>query len=158
MIRPLFCLLLAASLSAQGGPGMGRGHFRSQLMNQLSQIRAQRIQQTLGIPHDQARDIAERWGRFDQELMERQRQIRHLRLQVNGVLLGPGSDDEKNARLRPLLAQFSSLRRQQHDLRLSFESEIMGSLPPVQQARLIILVEDLQKNLREAVRSGRRGE
>ncbi|WP_005033737.1 hypothetical protein [Holophaga foetida] len=163
MIRPLLCLVLASTLGAQGGPGMGGGRRgmgwrQGPVLIQLHQIRTQRIQQTLGVSEDRARAIADRWTRFDQDSMERHRQMRQLKQQLNGVLLGPGSEDEKNTRLKPLIQQFVILRRQQHDLRQSFESEIMNALTSVQQARMVILVDELQKSLREALKEGRSGE
>jgi len=162
MSRPLFCLLLACTLGAQNGPGMGgrwgMGHHQGPIMSQLRQIRIQRIQQTLGVSEDRARAIADRWGQYDQESMERHQQMRQLRQQLNGVLLGPGNDEGKSAKLKPLIQQFVTVRRQQLDLRQGFEGEIMHSLSPAQQARLIILVDDLQKSLKEALKEGRGGE
>ena len=163
MIRPLLCLILASTLGAQGGPGMGGGRRRmgwhqGPILTQLHQIRTQRIQQSLGVSEERAKSIADRWSRFDQESLDRHHQLRQLKQQLNGILLGPGSDEEKNAKLKPLIQQFVTLRRQQHDLRQGFENEIMTSLTPAQQGRLVILVDELQKTLREALKEGHSGE
>jgi len=102
--------------------------------------------------------MADRWGQFDREALERHRELRQIKQQINGILVGPGSDGEKSAKLRPLLDQFTRLRTQQQEKRQAFESEIVAPLTPVQRARMVFLVEDLQKSLREALREGRSGE
>ena len=52
------------------------GWRQGPVLIQLHQIRTQRIQQTLGVSEDRARAIADRWTRFDQDSMERHRQMR----------------------------------------------------------------------------------
>jgi hypothetical protein len=44
------------------------------------------------------------------------------------------------------------LRRQQVDLKKGFEDDIRAQLSPAQQVRLIILVDELQQRLREALK------
>lgn len=118
----------------------------------LMALRAQRISQTLGIPEDQAKRIAHRWAVYDGDFLQRARQMMQLRNQFNQVLLGPGDEADKSARLKPQLEQFLELRRQQQDLKLKFEDDIRAQLSPAQQVRLIILVDDLQKTIREGIR------
>lgn len=163
MIRtPLLCLAIASTLVAQG-PGWrlnrGRG-WRQQgpVLTQLHQIRVERIQQALGIPEDRARAMADRWQAFDRDYMERHRQMRRVKLQVGDILVAPGSDTEKDARLRPILQQYLALRRQQHEQRQAFEGELMHGLTPLQQGRLVLLMDDLQRSLREALVDLRAGD
>ena len=118
----------------------------------LMTLRTQRITQTLGVPEDRAKGIAQRWSIYDRDFLQRAHQIMQLRNRFNQILMGPGDEDDKNARLRPLLDQFIELRRQQQDLKLKFEDDIRAQLSPAQQVRLIILVDDLQKTIREGIR------
>ncbi|MBL0210585.1 MAG: hypothetical protein IPQ13_06675 [Holophagaceae bacterium] len=118
----------------------------------LMTLRTQRIAQTLGVPEDRAKGIAHRWSVYDREFLQRARQMMQLRSQFNQILMGPGAEDDKNARLKPLLDQFLELRRQQQDLKLKFEDDIRAQLSPAQQVRLIILVDDLQRTIREGIR------
>ena len=157
MYRILLMFALAATLSAQQEPPPGRGAAEGHILAQFFQLRVARIQQSLGLTEDRARAMAERWGRWDRDLMERGRQMMQLRAQFNQVLLGAGSEDEKSAKVKPLVDQFLELRQQQEDAKHRFEAEILKSLTPAQQARMIILVEDIQSRIRETLRDARRG-
>jgi hypothetical protein len=122
------------------------------LMTQLLQMRTTRIQQTLGLPADKARAIAERWGRYDRDVMERIHQMGPIRTQCEEILRSPASEDEKNTRLKPLLDQYLALRSRQQEARQRFEEDIRSGLGSAQQVRLMLLVEELQRNLRESLR------
>jgi hypothetical protein len=120
-------------------------------MQRLYQIRASRIQQVLGLPEDRARMVAERWGRWDREHMERGEQAGAIRRQFNQILMGPGTEDEKNARIKPLMDQLFSLRGQMESGRKQFEEDIRSGLSPAQQARLILVMDEIQQKLREGL-------
>jgi hypothetical protein len=170
-MRLLPILVLAVPLLAQPvrpfrdapGPGGVRPQERRRerlermqengtLGRRLMQIRMNRIQEVLNLPEDKARAIAERWDRYDRDFMERARRIGDLRGRFSQILMAPGGEEDKNARIKPLLEQFMDLRRQQADLKKAFEDDIRGQLPPAQQVRLIILVDELQQRIREALR------
>lgn len=118
----------------------------------LMTLRTQRISQTLNMPEDRAKGIAQRWSVYDRDFLQRARQLMQLRAHFNQILIGPGGEDDKNARLKPLLEQFIEQRRQQQELKQKFEDDIRSQLSPAQQVRLIILVDDLQKTIREGIR------
>ena len=153
-------LALAATLPAQepgGGAPPGRAFPRdAQVMAQFFELRTTRIQQTMGFPEDKARSLAERWGRWDRDFMDRGRQMFQLRAQFGQVLVGPGSEDDKSARLKPLVDRFIDLRRQQEEGKRRFEADLLQSLTPAQQARMILLVEDIQSRIRETLREAKR--
>jgi hypothetical protein len=159
MKRSILLLALTTVLVAQQepatGPVPGHGMQEGPIMAQLFQMRVTRIQQSLGLPEERARALSERWGRWDREFIDRAKQLMQLRQQFNQTLLGPGSEDEKSARLRPLLDQFMGLRQQQEDAKRRFETDILQSLSPAQQARMILLVEDIQSRIRQTLRESR---
>jgi hypothetical protein len=161
MTKALLLFALATTLVAQQEPGVGAGGGRGlpegPIMAQIYQMRVNRIQQSLGLPEDRAKILAERWARWDREFIDRAKQLGQLRQQFNQTLLGPGSEDEKSARLRPLLDQFMALRQQQEDAKRRFETDILQPLTPAQQARMILLVEDLQSRIRQTLRESRVG-
>lgn len=123
----------------------------------LVRFRMEQLQQTVGLPEDQARAVVERWSRYDREQFDKTQQIQQIRRKFNDILMGPGSEEEKNARVRPLLEQFVDLRRQQADLKFKFEEDIRGRLSPAQQVRLITHVEEMQRRMVEAIRQQRLG-
>lgn len=141
---PALVVLAVPGLRAQG-EDEGRLLYR---------FRIEHLEQNVGLSEDQARAVADRWARYDRELFETTRQIRDLRGRFNDILLGPGSEDEKNARVRPLLDQFVALRRQQMNLKMQFEDDIRAHLSPAQQVRLILQVEEMQRRMLEALRQG----
>lgn len=161
MHRAALILALAATLPAQvpgAGAQPGRGFPRdTQVMAQFFELRAARIQQTLGFSEDKARGLAERWGRWDRDFMERGQQMFQIRTQFSQVLVGPGSEEEKSAKLKPLVDKFVDLRRQQEEGKRRFEADLLQALTPAQQARMIMLVEDIQSRIRETLREARRG-
>ena len=118
----------------------------------LMTLRTQRISQTLGVSEDKAKSIAQRWSIYDRDFLQQTHQMMQLRNHFNQILIGPGDEADKNARLKPLLDQFLEHRRQQQDLKLKFEDDIRAQLSAAQQVRLIILVDDLQKTIREGIR------
>ena len=120
----------------------------------LARFRMNHLQETVGLPEDQARAVVERWTRYDREQFEKTRQIQALRRRFNDILLGPGSEEEKNTKVRPLLEQFVDLRHQQADLKFRFEDDIRAKLNPAQQVRLILQVEDMQRRMLEVLRQG----
>ncbi len=138
-------------LEAPRGPGRNMGqdpHF----MARLYQVRVNRIQQVLGLPEDRARALAERWARWDQEHMSRGGQVGDLRKQFHQVLMSSDREEDKNAKLKPLVDQFMAIRREQEASRKQFEEEIRNGLTPAQQARLILVMEEIQQKLREGLR------
>ncbi|HEY3269792.1 MAG TPA: hypothetical protein VGJ89_01130 [Geothrix sp.] len=147
MLRPtlLMTLLLLAGLP-----------MRAQVEDErpLVRFRLEQLQQTVGLPEDQARTVVERWSRYDREQFEKTRQIQQIRRTFNDILMGPASEEEKNAKVRPLLEQFVELRRQQAELKFKFEEDIRARLSPAQQVRLITHVEEMQRRMLEAIRQG----
>ena len=136
----------------------GRQDFkRDGIMGRLHQMRMNRIQQSLGVPEDKARAIADRWSQFDLDSMDRRQDMRRLREQVNAILVGSGSEDEKNTRLRPLLDQLAARQKQQQEARQVFEADIRAGLTPAQQGRFILLTEEFQRSMLEALAEQRQG-
>ena len=121
----------------------------------LLQFRAKRLKEGLALSDAQAEAIAQRWSRFDQEHFAHQRQIAALRLRFNDILMGPEPEDRKSELLKPLVAQFLDLRHQQEDARHRFEEDIRSGLSAAQQARLILMVDDLNRKIIEALRERR---
>jgi hypothetical protein len=161
MKKALLLLALTTSLVAQQEPGNGQASGRvppeGPILVQIFQMRVIRIQQSLGLPEDRARALAERWGRWDREFIDRAKQLAQLRQQFNQTLLGPGNEEEKSTRLRPMIDQFMALRQQQEESKRRFETDILQSLSPAQQARMILLVDDIQNRIRQTLRESRVG-
>ena len=147
MFRPV---LLMSLLSIAALPG----HAQAEDDRPLARFRMDQLQQTVGLPEDQARAVVDRWSRYDREQFEKTQQIHQIRRRFNDILLGPGSEEEKNAKVRPMLDQFVELRRQQVDLKFRFEDDIRAKLSPAQQVRLILHVEEMQRRVAEALRQG----
>lgn len=143
--------LLTLSLNAQA-PRPRLRAMEGPLAERLQEARMRRIQETLALPPAQAQTLADRWARFDQDFAERARRMMELRKRFNDILMGPGSEADKNAQLQPHLETFVRLRREQQELKTRFEEEIRASLPPAQQVRLILLVDEFQRRLQEGVR------
>lgn len=147
MFRPL---LLIASLSIAAMPGMAQPEGG----RPLARFRLDQLQQAVGLPEPQARAVVDRWARYDLEQFEKTRQIRDIRHRFSDILLGPGAEEEKNAKVKPLLEQFIELRHQQTELKLKFEEDIRAKLSPAQQVRLILHVEEMQRRMVDALRQG----
>lgn len=147
MFRPV---LLMSILSIATLPG----HAQAEDDRPLARFRMDQLQQTVGLPEDQARAVVDRWSRYDREQFEKTQQIHQIRRRFNDILLGPGSEEDKNAKVRPMLDQFVELRRQQADLKFRFEDDIRAKLTPAQQVRLILQVEEMQRRVVEALKQG----
>ncbi len=151
-------LLLTALLTQQPGvpPPPRQGDQEQQPdPGPLMRFRAKRLEDGLGLSPAQADAIARRWNRFDLDHFQRQRQISDLRLRFNDILMGADPEDRKNALIRPLLDQFMQLRDQQMEAKRQFEDDIRKGLSPAQQARLILMVDDLNKKVMDALRERR---
>lgn len=161
MFRYLLILALPATfLAAQGTPpaavspgGPQMGPLRPQLVARLRRVRMERLQQALGITEEKAGTIADRWAQFDTVSFANRLQMRQLHQQVNSILLSSIPEDEKNVKLRPLVDQFTALRQQQQQAKQKFEEDIRASLTPAQQGRFILVVEEIQHALQEAIRA-----
>ena len=162
----LILTLTALSLGAQGRLRPDRPHrepgerratpVRDRIMARLHEMRSRRLQDTLGLSEEKAHAIADRWALFDEDTFARRHQTGQLRQQMNATLMGPGSEGDKNRKLQPIVEQLAGLRQQQHDARQQFETDIRGSLSPAQQGRFILLVEEFQRNLQEALQERRK--
>lgn len=170
VMRMALLLGLSATLgAAQGARGGARGAqapHRSEarpptrvgdphFMARLFQWRVNRITKVLGLSEDRARVMAEKWGRWDHEHLERGQQTAEIRRQFHQILMGPEAEDEKNARLKPVVDQYMTLRRAQEAGRKQFEEEIRSGLTPAQQARLILVMEEIQQRLREGLKDAK---
>ena len=102
MLRPI---LLVASLFIVALPG----YAQTEDGRPLARFRMDQLQQSVGLPEFQARAVVDRWARYDQDQFETTRQIQQLRHRFNDILLGPGTEEDKNAKVRPLLEQFVEL-------------------------------------------------
>lgn len=160
MVLPL--VLPVALLASQGDPVPPKEPGRQkkvlkqeQLFTRLHRFRMERLQRALGISGDEARAIADRWARFDRETLACRLSLRRLHQQTGVMLLSPISEDEKNGQARPLIEQFIALRQQQYDLRRAFENEVRATLTPAQQARFILVTEEMQRSLLAAIRKHR---
>jgi len=132
------------------------GAIHDRIAARLYQIRVNRLQQSLGLSEDKAASIAKRWAYFDEETIDRRREMRQIRQHSNDLLLGPGSEEEKNVKLRPLMDRFGVLRQQQQDARKKLEDDIRGSLTPTQQGRFILLEEEMQRVVQDTIQELRK--
>jgi len=170
MLRKALILLLpAALLTAQGRfraerprpldrpRAEARREFRrDRLMARIHQLRMARIQLSLGVPEDKARTLSDRWADFDQDSMGRRQEMKRLRERVNDILVGPGSEEQKNTQIHPMVEQLTALQRQQQDAKRVFEEDIRASLTPAQQGRFMLLQEEFEKSLQAAIAEQRR--
>ena len=162
MFRPLLCLALPAVLLGQAAPppakpGAGVLARKDALKQRLRQFRAERLQQLLGVSSEKAQAIADRWDRFDEDSQGQRQGIRRLHRQVNDVLLSSLPEDQKNARIQPLMDQLDLLRQQQEELRRGFENDIRATLTPAQQGRFVLAVEEIQRAMLQAIKQHRKG-
>jgi len=142
--------LLIASLTLASLPGQTQAVEG----RPLARFRLDQLQHSVGLPEEQAKAVVDRWSRYDQDRDDKTRQIHQIRRRFNDILLGPGTEEEKDAKVRPLLEQFVELRRQQADLKFHFEEDIRAKLTPAQQVRLILHVEEMQRRVVEALHEG----
>jgi hypothetical protein len=163
----LILLLATFTLGAQGRQRPERPHReaperpaaafrRERIAQQLHELRKRKLQDSLGLSEEKAKGIADRWSQFDQDSAGRRQQMVQLRQQVNTTLTGPGSEEEKNRKLQPVVEQLAGLRHQQQQARTRFEEDISGTLTPAQQGRFILLVDEFQKSLQEAIQEIRK--
>lgn len=137
MTRLALLLLAPALLAQEAAPEV------PQAPEAIRRFMMQRIQDRVGLSDAQAQKVVDRWQRYFREHTERQRQIGQLRQRFQDILLGPGAEDQKSARVKPLLDQFMELRRQQAEAKFRFEDDIRADLSPAQQARLVVTVEEI---------------
>ena len=137
-------ILIAAPMAAQPAPG--------QAQQALRQFMMQRLQDRVGLPEAQAKQVADRWERFNKDHFERQQQLGQLRRRFQDILLGPGDEDQKSAKVKPLLEQFLDLRKQQMESKQRFEDDIRAGLTPAQQARLVVAVEEIIQQITERLK------
>ena len=162
----LILTLTALTLGAQGRLRPERPHRdlserpatprRDRIVARLHEIRSKKLQQALGLTEEKANAIADRWSLFDEDSFSRRQQLGQLRQQMNATLVGPGSEEDKNKKLQPVVDQLTGLRQQQEATRKRFEEDIRGSLTPAQQGRFILLVDEFQKSLQEAIQEQRK--
>lgn len=162
----LLLALTALTLGAQGRVRPERpfrdfserraGPRRERIVAALHELRSRKLQRSLGLSEEKANTIADRWALFDQESSSRRQLMGQLRQQMNTTLTGPGSEDEKNRKLQPVMDELAALRQQQEASRKRFEEDIRGSLTPAQQGRFILLVDEFQKSIQEAIQEQRK--
>jgi len=162
MFRLLLALILPLTcLAGQGSPpvskqrGTKSGPWREQILARLHRLRTERLQQSLGVSEEKAKAIADRWAQFDLDSRDNRQRTRQLQQQINAVLLSPVPEAEKNARIRPLVDQLSASRQQQQDLKRRFEQDIQSGLTPAQQGRFILVVEEIQRAILQAIKDRR---
>ncbi len=164
MFRPILILTLPALLMGQSplpqGPGFKTGPKASErkgpLKLRLHQFRAERLQQLLGVSSEKANGIADRWDQYDEDSQDHRQSTRKLHRQVNDILLSSLPEDEKSAKIQPLMDQLATLRQQQEELRRKFENDIRATLTPAQQGRFVLAVEEIQKAMLQAIKQHRK--
>ncbi len=135
-------LLLTPTLRAQDLPPASEA---------VRRIFMQRLTDRVGLSEAQASKVVDRWQRFAREHAERKAQIGQLRQRFKEILLGPDGEDQKSARIKPLLDQFLELRKQQSESMQRFEDDIRVGLTPAQQARIVVTVEELINQIVKAL-------
>lgn len=132
------------------------GPRRERIVAALHELRTRKLQRSLGLSEEKANAIADRWALFDEESASRRHLMGQLRQQMNATLVGPGSEEDKNRKLQPVVEELASLRQQQEASRKRFEEDIRSSLTPAQQGRFILLVDEFQKSIQEAIQEQRK--
>lgn len=164
LVPVLTPLLLAAQSAAPPAPpgkepaGPKAGMRQELILARLHRLRMERLQQALGLSQDKAKVIADRWETFDLDGQARRQKMRLIRQQVNTILLSSLSEEEKNARMRPLVDQYAALRLEQNEAKRKFEDDITATLSPAQQGRFIIVVEEIQRAVMDAIHEQRGGD
>ena len=162
----LILTLTALTLGAQGRLRPDRPHRdpperraaprRERIATMLHELRSKKLQRSLGLTEEKANGIADRWAQFDEDSFSRRVQMGQLRHQMNATLMGPGSEEDKNLKLKPVVEELGGLRQQQEASRKRFEEDIRGSLTPAQQGRFILLVDEFQKSIQDAIQEQRK--
>lgn len=142
-MRSLFPALLLIAPLAQAQPAPA--------LEALRRIMTERIQDRVGLTDSQTAKVVDRWQKFQQEHMARAHELAQIRRRFQDILVGPLPEDQKSARIKPLLAEFNALRRQQQEARQRFEDDICADLSPAQQARLIVAVEEITLQIGKAL-------
>lgn len=126
------------------------------LANQLFKLRMSRIQQTLGLSEDRARVIAERWKQLDRDFVDGINRTNDLKEQMEQILKSSCDEGEKNRKIKPLIAQYVSTWTQIGESRKKFEEDSKAGLSPAQQARFILLMDQLHQELERLLKEQRR--
>ena len=152
----VLAISLPGFLIAQPGPDkrLARMEARGEdgpFARQVAGVRIKQLRDVMGLSEAQAASIADRWAQHDREFIINTRQINQLRGHFREILIGPGNEEDKSARVKPMLEQFLDLRRRQMDSRARFETDIRSGLSPIQQARLILLVDEFTRRLQEGL-------
>jgi hypothetical protein len=126
------------------------------LATQLFKLRMNRLEQTLGLSEDRARTIAERWRRLDHDFVNGINRTNSLKEQMEQILKSSCDESEKNRKIKPLIAQHGATWAQIGESRRKFEEESRAALSPAQQARFILLMDQLHQELERLLKEQRR--
>lgn len=129
----------------QGDEGMG------QFPGQARPMTFERMAKQMNLSEAQTKSIQTRWDAFTATNRTRMQKNRELTRKIQDITRGPESMDQKNLKLKPLVEEWMTHRREHQQARLSLEKDLMVGLTPYQQMRLTIGLEALETAVRNRV-------
>jgi hypothetical protein len=147
----------ALPAQAQGKPPRGEPHTSTNTENYLKSLkeaRAEQIKMRLSATEERANDIAAKWADLEAPIRRAHVETMSLWRQMQFIIQEATPEKEKSRRIKPLYDQYMEQRRDLGTARQRLYRELpsMGDTP-IQQARLLFLMEEMERKEREGLRA-----
>jgi len=165
MIKQSFNLCLLSTLILTGGisyaQDRGKQLSESQkIENYLKSLKEARIEQIklrLDVSEERANAIATKWADYEAPIRRMSIDSMSVWRQMQFIIQEATSEKEKSRKIKPLFDQYTTLRKglSQSRLRLYQELPMMGDTP-IQQARILFLMEEMERKERDGLKIHRK--
>ncbi|MEZ0120877.1 MAG: hypothetical protein SGVNAXEH_001028 [Holophagaceae bacterium] len=123
------------------------------LRERMRQGLMKRMQKNLNLTDSQVASMEKKLEAREREVKGFNDKIRALQPKIQGIMKGGGSTEEKNAKLKPLVDEWFTLRYQRDTVsREQFEQSFRAGLDPMQQVRLTLGMESLRDEMKNRLR------
>ena len=140
--------------SPQGGKSQISEDGTENYLRCLKEARVEQIKLRLDVPEERANAIAAKWAALEAPIRRMHREAMAVWRRMQFVIQEATPEKEKSRRIKPLFDNYIELRRELGIARQKLFTELPASGDsPIQQARLLLLMEEMERREREGIRA-----
>jgi hypothetical protein len=122
-------------------------------LKSIKKARAEQIKMRLNVQQERADAIADKWAELDAPIRRIHMESMDVWRQMQSTIQDASPKKEKSTKIKPLLDQYTELRKGLAEARLRLYQELPTmARSPIQQARILLVMEEMERKERDGIK------